>query len=1077
MKISKLVVLAVILSFVLGPVSPALAQPAGRENSPASPQSPENYPILVCPVTGITSDLANSRGIRFTVSQNFTAVEVRLTASISGSFTLQAELRRSTGFTDPILATTSATVTLPSGGSLPYKPVTFTFSPINVSGAQTFTLKFSITSGNGSVYFETAGIGNQPCPNVEETEENNVANPTVRGDPTGFKVLAASPSTLAISSAFTATPPVLDGKISPGEWDISNQIPFENGFLTVRNDAFRLYILLDVLYDTVDNTGAAPDYFWVAFDKNQDKAITPDVDLMYNLTTTTGNIRYQWFTGPNSWTGLQPATRSARGRSFGCFIPDGTLYITMHPMSFTCRKHVVWEVGIDLAEISAAAGGKAMMGFKVSSPSPDFTNDIPVNFTIDFTNLITVNLGAASTVYPAPTPGAVITLNTKPIEVTQAIQDRDNTLPLVTDKDTVARVYVNVSGTATSQPTLVYLYGSQGGVDLPGSPLLRYFGAPLTVNRSTTGNTANFTLPKSWTSGIVSFGARVRDWFGNENARTIGNLTFHLRESPTYWVVPINTGSSSSPVLISNTEIASQESYLRAVYPVPYVTFIKKAWSVIGPTTVNNTIAELNTYYSNVVMAWILGFIFGGHTPFTLPDQIYGFTPSGGGISDPTWIGARGMVAHGYRGSSREGTMAHEINHNLDRSAAGTWGRHVGDPTTLPNGDPVDNHNWGCGAAGPDPNWPVTGDDSIWEVGFDTRTASFGAVPSTYPDFMSYCQSPGLPTKWTSPYRWNNEYGVFSPPVSANQRMLELAGAQQYEDVFYVSGHIDETGTGGLNPIIKSPGYPSTFPQSGNAILEELGPKGEVLGSFYMEVSFPHDEEEPVTTFLFNVQLPILQGATSVRLIYNKNTLDQITASNNPPTVEVTSPNGGENWTGGIHTVNWSASDLDGDKLTFSLLYTPDDGSTWYPVVSGLTGNSYALDTSTLPSGQAARMRVIASDGFYTAQDDSDGTFILAGNPIQVSITSPAPDSTAPLDLGVDLTGDATSLDDPAIPDENFVWSIGADLLGAGRDLHVQLPVGAHTLTLTVTDAVGNSASASITVFVGPRALIPLVRR
>ena len=60
---------------------------------------------------------------------------------------------------------------------------------------------------------------------------------------------------------------------------------------------------------------------------------------------------------------------------------------------------------------------------------------------------------------------------TNAIEVTQAIQDRDNTLPLVADKRTVARLYADVNGVGSVQPSIVYLYSSSGGNDLPGSPL------------------------------------------------------------------------------------------------------------------------------------------------------------------------------------------------------------------------------------------------------------------------------------------------------------------------------------------------------------------------------------------------------------------------------------------------------------------------------------------------------------------------------------------------------------------------------------------------------------------------------
>ena len=90
-------------------------------------------------------DTASIRGIRFHVDQDFQAVRLELAANTTGTFTFDAELRRSTGFTAP---------------------------------------------GASTVYLDTYGIGANPCPDVEETSQNNVPVPSVRGDPKGFSVIA-----------------------------------------------------------------------------------------------------------------------------------------------------------------------------------------------------------------------------------------------------------------------------------------------------------------------------------------------------------------------------------------------------------------------------------------------------------------------------------------------------------------------------------------------------------------------------------------------------------------------------------------------------------------------------------------------------------------------------------------------------------------------------------------------------------------------------------------------------------------------------------------------------------------------
>ncbi len=146
-------------------------------------------PILSCTSTGTGGDLAD-RGIRFTVSHPFQKIEVRMAANAAGTFKLSAELRRSTGFTGGAdYASDTLEVNIPSASAgVPYKVIQFKFPYVKVTGTETFTLKFNLITSPSSLYLETYGIGNKPCANVEETDENDVANPTERGDPAGFQV-------------------------------------------------------------------------------------------------------------------------------------------------------------------------------------------------------------------------------------------------------------------------------------------------------------------------------------------------------------------------------------------------------------------------------------------------------------------------------------------------------------------------------------------------------------------------------------------------------------------------------------------------------------------------------------------------------------------------------------------------------------------------------------------------------------------------------------------------------------------------------------------------------------------------
>ncbi len=139
---------------------------------------------------GTGGDVA-SRGIQFNVSQSFVSVDVRMDGSVAGVYTITAELRRSTGFTGPFQSASRSGVNLPgTPGVHPYPYVHFDFPLSGVFVADTsFTLKFVDITGAGTLYIEQTGFANLPCPNVMETNENDVAAPTEATDPAGFLVI------------------------------------------------------------------------------------------------------------------------------------------------------------------------------------------------------------------------------------------------------------------------------------------------------------------------------------------------------------------------------------------------------------------------------------------------------------------------------------------------------------------------------------------------------------------------------------------------------------------------------------------------------------------------------------------------------------------------------------------------------------------------------------------------------------------------------------------------------------------------------------------------------------------------
>jgi hypothetical protein len=154
------------------------------------------------------------------------------------------------------------------------------------------------------------------------------------------------------------------------------------GSILVQNDAQFLYVGLDVVEDVGNNPNA--DYFWLSFDVDKNKAITPEVDVNYGLYPNQSNhIGKQFYLGPNEWTGLQPNSGACACQTgFGASLNSAV-------------AHRMWEIKVPLADIGGALNAspaRAFMGLRINSKSPAMTVDVPAGFSGNFSALTEVDL-------------------------------------------------------------------------------------------------------------------------------------------------------------------------------------------------------------------------------------------------------------------------------------------------------------------------------------------------------------------------------------------------------------------------------------------------------------------------------------------------------------------------------------------------------------------------------------------------------------------------------------------------------------------------------------------------------------
>jgi hypothetical protein len=102
-------------------------------------------------------------------------------------------------------------------------------------------------------------------------------------------------------------------------------------------------------------------------------------------------------------------------------------------------------------------------------------------------------------------------------------------------------------------------------------------------------------------------------------------------------------------------------------------------------------------------------------------------------------------------------------------------------------------------------------------------------------------------------------------------------------------------------------------------------------------------------------------------------------AADQPPSVVLTMPNGGESLSG-TETITWSASSPSGDPLSFDIFLSDDGGGTFpYTLVTGLGDavRSWDWDTTTYSDDIDYRVKIVVTDGSQYGDDISNSDFSL----------------------------------------------------------------------------------------------------
>jgi hypothetical protein len=226
----------------------------------------------------------------------------------------------------------------------------------------------------------------------------------------------------------------------------------------------------------------------------------------------------------------------------------------------------------------------------------------------------------------------------------------------------------------------------------------------------------------------------------------------------------------------------------------------------------------------------------------------------------------------------------------------------------------------------------------------------------------------------------------------------------------------------------------------------------------------------PIQYAFFTVVRPLPDTAASVEIRYFEEVGWSRMVSSNPPSVTLLAPTGGEVMNEDAEfIIQWTAEDLDGDEMTYSVYYSSDGGITYAPLDTALTETQLHWATMLAPGSETAMIKIVASDGFNSGEAVSD-PFSVAQKAPKVSILTPEEGARLPVNTFVHREGACFDLVEGVIRDNaSFAWSSSIDgPLGTGRNLVVKASsLGVHEILLTAT-VNGRQETATVSIEIVP---------
>ena len=578
---------------------------------------------------------------------------------------------------------------------------------------------------------------------------------------------------------------------------------------------------------TVSTSGAAPDPdgYVLTLDGGNSRPVGNDATLtLVGLTPGDHRLSLDGLAPNCVVSGANPLDVTvAEGASVpaafavSCAAVTGRLAITVTglPQGAAAAVSVTGPAGFD-ADLTGSgtledlAPGEYTVRVEAVAAAGDTWNPSPGSVDVQVTAGETATAAIGYDAGPRPS----LNLRLAGLQLTQAVQTFDNTVPLVSGRDGFLRVFVVASEANTAKPSVLVRAFDSGTflrsftIAAPGS------STPLAVNEGSLGSSWNVDVPGDLIRPGLELVAeldpdgRVPEGDETDNrlpATGRRSVAVRAQDPLRLMLVPVRQSATG---LTGRVTGANREEYLdliRRIYPIPgydtavHATFTTEgplqsddangAWGVLQSEIDALRIAENDgrLYYGVVQLSYT-----GGQTARSITG-----VPAAVGLDRP---------------SERARMAAHELGH--------MWGR---------------DHAPCTATAGLDPHYPYS-NGRIGGYGYDV-IARVLEPPGT-PDVMGLCQNP-----WISDYTWI--------------RVMDFRGSTDVEaavPALLVWGRI-ENGTAVLEPAFRVVTRPKLPSRGGSYTLEGVTAEGRPAFRLSFDPDYPADLPQRSGHFAFAVPL------------------------------------------------------------------------------------------------------------------------------------------------------------------------------------------------------------------------------